>query len=321
LLRESGIFTSSQFSSDKTLFAASRRKGIRVWKYTSDGYILFAETLLPDLTYIRKGNLYFQFSPTSSLILSWRRNVLQVWNLDDPPITPETCVHHAAISHSGNRIATAHKSESTVAVINLHSQTSPRFIDTGVEIKGLVITGNVLLVVCSEGVVAWLIAGDGQVDGVLDNKRASRSDSLWTVSQLQPASLLGLKVEGQVGAIGNDDISPFIYNIETGAILDCVYEPQRSHRQWVFFYRLFGPRGYSTLRQIFLDSPPENDWLIPDQKTPGAGWVVDSKGRRRFWVPVDWRESWRRDHWHHDIATLFSSLGGRTDNQLVIIKF
>jgi hypothetical protein len=67
------------------------------------------------------------------------------------------------------------------------------------------------------------------------------------------------------------------------------------------------------------DNPTEDGWLIPHKKMRREVWVVDPEGRHRFWVPVDWRGSWDREHWHHDISTLFSDIGDFS--QPVVIRF
>jgi hypothetical protein len=246
-------------------------------------------------------------------------NFLQLWRLDDLPTTPKPRFQLTAISNTGRLVATADRSKSTVTILNLHLHTSPRFIDTSVEIEALAITGNILLVAFSAGVVAWLVTGEGSADDGVDNRRADRGDSLWTVSS-QSVQSLDFWVEGKIGVIKTDLTPPFIYHIETGAIVDSVREPQRSRLHSPFFTGLFDSEGYDNLRHNALsrhDNPSEDDWLIPHKKIPGAGWVVDPEGRRRFWVPVEWRESWDRKHWYHGITTMFSG----TEGHHIIVKF
>ena len=322
LLEERGDFTSPQFSSDGNLFAASHWHGIRVWKYTPGGYVLWGESLFRNLPFSSWDELSLEFSPTSSSILSRRGNVLQFRRLDDPPSIPKTYRQYAAISDCGSRILTAFDSESTVTIVDLHSQIPSQFIDTGVEIKGLAITGNVLLVAGAEKVVAWLLTGEGTVDGVFDYERAGYSNSIWTV----PSPSWGhefefwcCRVGGQVGII-ETDISPFIFHTTTGEVLGPAHQPQRFSRPRILFYRPCDCGEYHNLRNNSLsryDAPPEDGWLTTHATMPETRWVTDPEGRHRFWVPFDWRGRWGPQNWHHDITTLISNFAG----QLVVVKF
>ena len=320
LLEARGHFTSSQFSPDGCLFAASHLDGIRIWKYTSGSYTLWEESLLRYLQFPTPNKHSLRFPPTSSSILFIRRAFIQVRRLRDLPTTPQTRRQYAAISRSGNRIATAHESENTVTLIDPHSQAPSQSIDTGVGVEGLVITGNVLLVASSEKVMAWLLTGEGMVDRV-SGKRADHNDSIWTISSLLGhCKLLGFRVEGQVGVIKSNNISPFIYHTETGDVLERAQEPQHSSCPWVSFYQLSDCREYHYLRchnPSQCDTPTEDGWLISHTAMGEVEWAMDPEGRHRFWVPVEWRKPWKRENWHHDITTLFSNIG----DQLVMIKF
>ena len=79
----------------------------------------------------------------------------------------------------------AHQLNGPIAITHL-SQTISRFIDTGMEIRMLALTGNVLLVLDSDGLVAWRLTEEGAVDGVLADRRAGRGDSIWAVSARDP---------------------------------------------------------------------------------------------------------------------------------------
>jgi len=172
-------FSSNCFSSDGSLFAASQWKGgVQIWKYASGCYTLCGEF---------KSSGHFsslRFSPTPSSILGHSEAVIQVFRLHELSATPKT--HHrqyAGLSRSGTRVATAHKLGNTVTIIDLLAQSPPQFIDTDMEIAGLVLTGNVLLVANSREMVAWLLTEDGLVDGVIGDRRVGRRDSIWTTSE------------------------------------------------------------------------------------------------------------------------------------------
>jgi hypothetical protein len=48
------------------------------------------------------------------------------------------------------------------------------------QIEGLVLTGNVLLVAGSDTVVAWLLTEEGWWMACVGGRRAGRSDSIWS---------------------------------------------------------------------------------------------------------------------------------------------
>ena len=321
LLEGRGYFSSPRFSSNGSLFAASHQGSIRVWKYTSGSYILCGESLLRHLPSSPRNNLSLQFSPTSSSILSCYGSVLEVRRWRDPHTTPQTRRQYAAISQDGNHIATVYGPKNTVAVIDLHSQTHSRFINTGMEIEGLAITGNVILVASSEKVVAWLLTEEGPEDRVFDNERTNCSGSVWTISSpLQRCKLWGFRVEGQIGIIETDDIHPFIYHTATGNALELVHEPRHFNHLWVSFCQLADCREYYHLRYHNTprhNIPPEEDWLMSNVGIQEAGWIMGPEGRHRFWVPVEWRKPWERENWHHDITIFFTNIG----DHLIVIKF
>ena len=214
---EGGCFGSSCFSSDGTLFATSSERGIRVWKYTRDldpCYTPWREFPADQVWFSHDPLL--QFSPTSSSILGNLNDAIQVWHLDDLPTAPVTDrERHIAFSPHGTYVVNANRWECTVTTTNLHSQTPPQFIDTGTPILGLALTGNVLLVVDSETIVAWRLTEGGLVDGVSGNRRASRGDSIWTKSMEGTVSPK-FAIEYQTGFIALNGILTYAYCIWSG---------------------------------------------------------------------------------------------------------
>ena len=221
-------FTSSsfQFSPDGSHFAYFHKDSLYVFQFTSDGYTLLWRSPFP-----RAGTSSLQFSPTSSSIVSQHGGVLQVRRLSDLSIVSKTRCQYMVISRSGRSIATAHDQKTRITIIDLHTQAPSQFIDTGVHVERLAITGNVLVVMGLEGAAGWLLTKEGMVDGVSDNRTFGRSDSKWThpLPVLSMESCLwNLRVEGEVGVIQVGDYSqpPLFYHIETGNVLELTAEPQ-----------------------------------------------------------------------------------------------
>ena len=313
LLQETGSFSSPCFSPRGSFFAASKENGVIIWEDTRGRYTLWREFRCQS----RSNSL--QFSPNTSSIVGHSGNILQVWRLDDLSATPRTRrQQYAGISRSGNHIATANKLETTVTFINIHSRTPSQFIDTCVGIEGLVLTGNVLLVVGSGRVVAWPLTEDGLVDGVFGNGRASQSDSIWTVSLPQWRSeLWNFLVEGRVGVIRPDGNALFIYDTDTGEILDLAHVPPAFSNPWCHLSDVLCGQNHLQHHDLPHSSTSTEGGWQTSRTTLREGWVKDSEGRHRLWVPVEWRASWDLADWRHDIATQFSILGGKP----VIIKF
>ena len=314
--QESGSISFHCFSHDGNLFAAIIEERICVWKYTSRFYTRWKEFRCQG-----RADFFLQFSSAQLSILGRFEGILYGWRLHDLPTTPTTDRRQfASISRSGNYIATAYESETTVTIIDLRSQTPSQSIDSDVEIEGLALTGNILLVFGSVTVVAWLLTKEGMVDGVFRDGRASRMDSIWTTSLLDLTFRPEFKVEGHLGMISCDgQCSPryFIYHIETGEILGPDEVPRCFSSPWKHLKEVFTGRDYlgfyDPSRPI---APPEDCWQT-SETTLREGWVKDAEGKHRLWVPVKWRASWDLADWCHNIVTQFSIFGGKT----VVIKF
>jgi hypothetical protein len=168
---------SNCFSSDGTLFAASNPYGVRFWKYTLGCYIPWRE-----LRDMRWQHSFLRISPTLSSILGLSLDVTMVCRLHDLPVTPQTLrPMFAMLVDSRNRIAVAREQESTIRLLDIHSQNPPQLIDTDMKITHVSVIGNVLLAVGSGKVVAWLLTEAGLVCGVLGDRRAGHGDSIWTI--------------------------------------------------------------------------------------------------------------------------------------------
>ena len=313
LLYEVGNFFSHCFSSDGSLFAASHNGGVHTWKYASGDYTLWREFRCQGWS-----NAPLQFSPTPSSILGYSGDILRVWRLHQPPAKFEIRQTYVGLSRSGTRIATALKFKNTVKIIDLLTQTPPQYIDTDVEIDGLVLTGNVLLVAGSQKLTAWLLTEEGLVGGVIGDRRVGRSDSIWNISfpELGYGSWK-FQVQHQVGFFKLSGDSVHVYHTGTGEVLHPTRVPQYFVGGWSHLDGALRGRDYLCYHDsIQWDIPPKDRWQN-SQTTLREGWVKDAEGKHRLWVPVEWRTDWDPADWCHDVTTQFSILGGRT----VLIKF
>ena len=302
------------FSSDGSFFAASEEYGVYIWSYASDGYSLWGELRCRGFS-----NSPLRFSPTPSSILRHSGDILQVWRLRELQTSFKShSLWSVGLSRSGARVATVHDLENTVAIIDLLAQTPPQFIDMGVRIEGLVITGNVLLVVSFGKLVAWLLTEEGLVDGVTGDRRVGCSDSIWTIPlQVPRGNSWRFLVEGHVGVIKPGGNAWHIYHTETGEVLQPTQAPRDFSGRWYRLTETLCGRDYLCYHNLSqCDTPPKDSWQI-SQATLRKGWVKDPEGTHRLWVPVEWRTDWDPADWRHDVTIQFSILGGRS----VLIKF
>ena len=310
LEREGDQSGSHCFSSDGSLFAIYSFGGVHIWKYTSTGrYTLWREFPSQSWGSIRLCPL--QFSPTLSSILGSPASIPQVWHLDGPPIVshPDSRTPLAVLSSCGAYIATCDMWNNIVTITNLHSQTPPQFIDTGMEIDELALTGNVLLVKDSSGLVAWRLTEEGVVDsGVFDNRTAGCGNSIWTVLIHNPTFLVGNQTVTIKRGGGNAILHA--YHTRSGEVLEPAQAPPHP------FGRYYSPRdmryGQHYIHYRKLDEwgiLSEDGWPV-SQDTFQEGWVKDREGKHRLWIPIEWRTYLPRSGWLSNITTLWLNREG-----------
>lgn len=312
LSREGEKISSHCFSSDGSVFAVATGTRIRVWKHVSGFYTQWEEFRCPGRT-----GRFLRFSPTQMSTLGCFGSVLRGWRLHDLPTFSKGDRHqYAGISRSGNYIATAYTSEKTITITDIDPQYPPRLIDTGTARDGFALTGNVLLALGREEVVAWLLTEGGLVNGVSSGK-ADITARIWAMKPSRSRHGPKFSVEGHVGVIapGEGSSSYFTYHTETGEILRPDQARQSFSGPWKSFEDPPTDHDHSIHNLSQFNALPGGDW--PTSKVAlSEGWAKGPEGKRRLWVPIEWRESWDQCY---DIATQFSILvlGGET----VLIKF
>ena len=316
LLYEIGSFDSHCFSSDETLFAASLKNNIHIWKRTPSCYTLWKK--FPSQHWSSNSRC-LQFSPTSLSILGHFRDILRVWDLGDRPFAFATDrKRHTIFSPRGTYIIDAHRQESTITITNLLSQSPPQFIDTDTTISGLALTGNILLVISSEKIVAWRLTEEGAVEGVFGKRRAGHGDSIWTISPMRGIISPEFVVRGQVGFITLNGVLTRAYHTGTGEGFECIPGPIQFPDFTDRWYNLEDTsRGRYHLHYHepgLCDSPPEDTRPI-SRATLQKGWVDGPEGKYWLWLPVEWRMADVK--WFYDAMTLqFEFPGG----ELIVVS-
>ena len=306
-LLEGGDPTPHCFSPDGSLFAgiSKSESAVCIWKYTSDDYMPWREFPLP----LQNSTLAYhslQFSPTSSSLSARFDKFLRLWRLDGPPIF----AHHnrrmllVALSYCGSYVATSRETDTIVTITNLLSQSPPHFIDTGMMINTLALTGNILLALGSGTIVAWRLTGEGAVGGVFPGGRAGHGDSIWTVSLSGDPKFL---VTDETVAIKQGGRVIWVYRTETGEVL----EPTKP---LIYHYPHYTSR--EMLRDLHRCRHDHLNLVL--LATIQTGWAKDPEGRHQLWIPVEWRNSLDYATSLHDNKVLRLALkGGGT----VLIRF
>ena len=290
------------FSPDGILFAAASSSGVHIWKHASGRYTLWRQ--FPVWTKSTFSPFHPQFSPTSSSILGRRNGPLQVWRLDGPPISAhlDDRTPFAVLSYCGTYIAAGRVGGNTITITNLNSRTPPQFIDTGIAIGTLALTGNILLAWGSGELVAWRLTEKGVVDGAPTDRRAGRGDSIWIVSISSPGFLVG----DQTVVIEEGDVVVRVYHTGTGEVLEPAKTSSHLRGHQYSLWEMQHCQHYPNYRNLGEQRiPSEDEWPVT-QATVEEGWVKDLEGKHRLWIPVEWRVDLPKAGWLRNTTLLLN---------------
>jgi len=316
LLREPVVSRRITFSPDGNFLAAVTGDHLLIWRYTSGHYNWWRK--------LQQTSRFVKFSPTSSSILVYDDNLLHVLHLDYFPPTPTIAsgatTHNESLdaypSH-GAYIATAHHKECTITITNLQSQNpSPsQFIDTGLEISKMILTGNVLLVKGSDTVVAWLLTEEGVVDGTLGQRRVDCSNRIWDVPSRTlnlPHYDLWFSFQDEFAGIEWAGDPIHVYHTKTGEILNLDGIHPGTWRckdpDWDHYH-------YDSYKHC---EPPECHWPV-SKSTSKEGWVKDPEGKHRLWLHPRWKSELYEVEWLGQVTTL--KFKSRWPSEFIVVKF
>lgn len=321
LLKQDETSSSQCFSSDGSLFAASMQGSIYIWKYTSGHYTLWKE-------FPAQSQLRLQLSPTMLSILGWSRSrasPFKVWRLNDlPVVAPISYRPLSVLSWHGTYLMTAYRGGGVITITNILSSTPSHSVDTNMEVEGLALTGNILLVMDASVITAWRLMGEGIVDSVFDSRVADHHYGIWTM----PFShTMVFSVEGQTVIIGENGNTILVYHTETGEVLKPNEAPLHSPYSWYLLQDLLYGSHYPYYHRLLKDvtcsdvyegwvKNPENNWPLSSAAFY-EGWAKGPGGRCWLWIPSEWREFSHAVGWFYNITTLWVDL----PNARMIIKF
>ena len=299
LLMESGEFNSSCFSCDGSLFAASSKRRHCVWRYSSGCY-----TPWKNIPHQDSNNLTIsttlQFSPTLSSILSSYWSTVHVLPLDGPPITihPKTCTLLAVPSHCGTYMATCHKGNNVVKIGSFLSEIPSQLIDTDIGIDTLILTSNILVVLCPGMFAAWQLMEGGVVVGVFGTRIANLSDSIWSIPlPLALIHRLEFSVKEQTVVIRAGSNVMHAYNTETGEVFEPSQATPHAPCSWYHIRDMLCGRHYLHYHKLEDHSTLYKHSQPVSQTTVQGGWLKDPEEKHWFWMPAEWRSSWISAGW------------------------
>ena len=291
---------SFKFSSDGSLFAGFAQSSVWIWKYGSGRYTLW-RTLSCQSVFSPS---FLQFSPASSSIMGLFIGALRVWRLDGPPgvVHPDRDKPLDALSDCGTYVSTGHWGRTTVTITNLLSQAPSQFIDTDMEVCGLVIIGNVLLVMghSMERITAWQLGEEGVVDVPSGDRSAGRSGSIWTMRVSNPLVSIGRRT----AMIKSDWMAAHHFDIGTRGVLDPPPPQTPPYPIRGSYYLLDLKEGRHSPLWSEHDTCSEEGQPVP-VATLEERWVKGAEGRHRLWIPPAWESYSCNECWLHNRRALW----------------
>jgi len=306
------------FSSDGRFFvcrSGTINRDIRLWKESPAGYTLHRQLVSGIGPCIRQ-----LLSPDGESIIGTRPYETQLWRTTDPISslssvpTPTTGGGNFILEFSpdGSLAATARRRDNTVTVLDINSGNPRLIIDTGMDVYGLRVTRNSVIVVGDGMIITWnLPAGDHVLDA-----RATVDDSARTITFNGSAPRYIFSQSATISSdlsyvvtIRGDRTGLDVYDMSTGNHLAGTNAKVEALSQitsdgceawslegWPY-------KGWKIIKDensdvIELEPLPEN--AAPSgrhiYRSPHGhgiaddGWIFDSRGKLLMWLPQRWRE-------------------------------
>ena len=328
-IRNSGSRPGMSFSSDGRFFAyGSFDAEIHIWEESPTGYV--PRRQLGSGIGLHRTPL---LSPNGKSIITSIYNETQLWRTTDPITSPSSIPTRSLlptnflldISPDGSLAATARSEDKMATVLDLQSGNPQLIIDTGMEIRGLWVTGNTITVFDGRRIIAWeLSAGDHVL-----NARVTIRDSVWSITLDHPTppskppyvaaisrDLNYIVILSQIEDSLTSGHRLGIYDMPTGNHLVGAIA-QLAHTLWItpdgceVGFSTSGGHvgGWKIVKDgksnvIGLEPLPENlrpPGGYPRRSSHGYditddGWILNSRKKQLMWLPHHWREVYEEDH-------------------------
>ena len=302
--------TTISFSSDgRFLACATWGPDVYLWKDSPDGYllhgILASGTKYPRPLFAQSGESIFAFGGC----------IIQLWNANSITATPSSTLTQTPtedlileFSPDGMLAAVAMPRDNTAMVLNLESGVPRLTINAGMEVCGLGVIGNTVVVISRRKVIAWnLPVEDGDPDA-----RVGPEDRAWAVD-LCDETRSYLLVRASMSPDSRyialiDMLYLYVHRTSTGELLG---EPVRSmgmprfspdgHHIWCLnmsggqqVYRVGdGQEGPLECleNEVDVEDPLQGSpWgSSPGYQVTDDWWILSPGGKRLLMLPPPWR--------------------------------
>ena len=306
---DAGFYPKVSFSSDGRFFACSTTgSNIYLWKESPAGYMLHGmftfNNLYPTPLLARNGKSIVAFGGDSRTIQLWPTESLITPPSNIPIRTPQLTKNFILdFSSDGTLAIVARQRESTVTVLSLRSGVPQLTIDANMEVRGLGVIGNTVVIIGNKKVITWdLPAGD-----CVPGARVGLEDSSRTINFDDPLyfAISGSSISPDSRHIAlTDRMDLYIYSASTGELL------------WKELSRGYIPRFSPDGCDIWCvgDSGQAEVWDVSSgQKVPGPlvdieyppegcpwgsscgyrvtddWWVLGPDGKRLLMLPPTWQ--------------------------------
>ena len=294
------------FSSDGHFFACpTAGSNIYLWKEFPAGYILRG-MLTPGIEFPTP-----LLSSNGESIITFSGQVIQSSRTKGFTIPPPGTLTRdpqniddfiVEFSSDGMSAAVTMRKGDTVTVLNLKSGASQLTLDAGMEVYGLGLNGNVVVVIGGWKVVAWNLPTEDQVPGACVDAESSS----WTINlSSSPRGLKSASISPDFRHIALSDYSYlYVYGASTGEIL-------WEESVWRYTHR-FSPDGYDIWYAdargnaevwrvrggrdklgplVDMEDPPEGyPWASAcGYRVTDDWWILGPDGRRLLMLPPPWR--------------------------------
>jgi len=215
-----GFNAKMTFSSDGHFFACQTTgPEIYLWRESPTGYILH-KILSSDTV-----SSCPLFSQNGNLLITFGAHVIQSWHTRGPNIPPPSSLIQAPqstgnfvldFSPNGILAVVAMQKDNKVKVLKLKSSALELTINVGMEVYGLSVIGNAVIVIGDWKIRSWSLP----VRGYISNPEMGLEDCLWTtnLSGWRPGHVIHASANSQHVAFIVGDIvrSLYVYNASTG---------------------------------------------------------------------------------------------------------
>ena len=319
------------FSSDGHFFACHATAGqVYLWKESPTGYVLHQKLATgPGYGYIQSKPF---LSPDGELIITSNTHTTELWrttDLIDPPssIPPRPTGETnfvLAFSPDKSFVASGRLRENIATIIDLKSGDLRLIVDTGMEICGLGVTAETVIIVGEGKIITW----DLPVDDCVLDARVNIHDSVQTIvfdylparremaisASISPDFNHLVIVRGGGSGLDIYDMSAGKHVVGVTVSVSQAWFTRDGREVWCQFGGQKIIRGGGSdiigLELLQRDDAPSGGYLWDSShghEVTDDGWILDSRKKRVMWLPHHWRSVYKNhQRWDGQFLALFN---------------